>query len=213
MNNKINVGIVEDDSIYRQTICTIINDHPDLNCLFDVRTAEEAQELIKDDNIPEIILHDIDLPKMSGIESVQIIRRYSPSTHIIMLTVYDDDSKIFNAILNGAEGYLLKSASSAKIIEAIFDVSKSGAVMDPQIAAKVLKMFSDQSMPKQDYGLSNREKDILQELVNGLNKKQIADKLCISFHTVETHLKNIYAKLHVHTQIDLISKVYKEKLI
>ncbi|MCB0278321.1 MAG: response regulator transcription factor [Calditrichaeota bacterium] len=213
MNNKINIGIVEDDTIYRETIRDIIDEHPDLNCLFAVSSAEEAHDLLEQDEIPEVLLHDIDLPRMSGIDSVKIIRHFSPSTHIIMLTIYDDDTKIFSAVLNGAEGYLLKSTSSEKLIEAIFDVSKSGAVMNPQIAAKVLKMFSGQSLPERDYGLSNREKDILQELVNGLNKKQIADTLCISFYTVETHLKNIYAKLHVHTQVDLISKVYKEKLI
>ena len=160
MNNKINIGIVEDDTIYRETIRDIIDEHPDLNCLFAVSSAEEAHDLLEQDEIPEVLLHDIDLPRMSGIDSVKIIRHFSPSTHIIMLTIYDDDTKIFSAVLNGAEGYLLKSTSSEKLIEAIFDVSKSGAVMNPQIAAKVLKMFSGQSLPERDYGLSNREKDI-----------------------------------------------------
>ena len=127
--------------------------------------------------------------------------------------MFNDDDLIFNAVCRGAEGYLLKSATPRQIYESIQNVMCGGAAMTPTIAGKVLKMFTQYAEPKGEYDLTMREKEILQLLVDGLSKKHLADRLCISLYTVDTHLKNIYAKLHVHSQIDVIAKALKEHLL
>lgn len=205
--------IIEDDDTYRNSICEVINSGVNMSCSHACESCEEAIAILEHDFVPEIILLDIKLPGMSGIEGIRKIKAITPSTLIIMLTVFEDDEKVFNAVCQGASGYLLKSTPADKIKEAIYDVRNGGAAMSPTIAAKVLNMFSRYSQPKQEYGLTVREKEILQLLVDGFNKKHIADKLFISLHTIDTHLKNIYSKLHVHSQIDVIAKTLKEHLL
>jgi len=207
------VMIIEDDDAYRESLQALINATEDLRCPHACESCEEALEILANDFVPQIILLDIKLPGMSGIEGIKKLKVLSPATYVIMLTVFDDDDKIFNAICQGATGYLLKSASAEKIKEAIQEVMGGGAAMSPSIAAKVLHMFTQYSQPKQEYNLTKREKEILQLLVNGLSKKHITDHLHISLLTVDTHLKNIYAKLHVHSQIDMITKTLKEHLL
>lgn len=209
----IQVMIIEDDDTYRESLRALINESENLTCPHACESCEEALAILAKDFVPEIILLDIKLPGMSGIEGIRKIKARSPATHIIMLTVFDDDDKIFNALCQGATGYLLKSASAEKIKEAIQDVVCGGAAMSPSIASKVLHIFAQYSQPKQEYGLTTREKEILQLLVDGMSKKHVADRLSISLFTVDTHLKNIYAKLHVHSQIDVIAKTLKEHLL
>jgi DNA-binding NarL/FixJ family response regulator len=209
----ISIMIIEDDKTYRESLQEMLNNSDNISCPHACESCEEALDVLKKDYAPQIILLDIKLPGMSGIDGINQIKKLTPATQIIMLTVFNDDDKIFNAICQGASGYLLKSETSGKIIEAIRDALCGGAAMSPTIAAKVLKLFTQYSQPSQEYGLTNREKEILQLLVDGLNKKHLADQLCISLYTVDTHLKNIYAKLHVHSQIDVIAKTLKEHLI
>lgn len=213
ISGKIQVMIVEDDPIYRDSIQTFINDNDDMLCDHACESCEDAIKILKKGYAPEIILLDIELPGISGIEGIKEFKSLTPATHIIMLTVFDDDDKIFNAICEGAEGYLLKTSISDNISEYIKDVMLGGAAMNPWIAAKVLKMFSEFSESKKEYGLTDREKEILKLLVNGMNKKHIAEELHISLLTINTHLKNIYAKLHVHSQVDVVAKALKERLI
>lgn len=209
----IQVLIIEDDTSYRESLQTLINGCEELACPVACESCEEALEVLNDEFAPQVVLLDIQLPGMSGIEGIRKIKILSPVSHINMLTVFDDDDKIFNAICEGAVGYLLKSATSGQITAAILEVMSGGAAISPRIATKILKMFTQYSQPKQEYGLTRREKEILQLLVNGLSKKHVADQLHISLLTLDTHLKNIYAKLHVHSQIDVISKTLKEHLI
>ncbi|MFQ5651085.1 MAG: response regulator [bacterium] len=211
--DPINVMVVEDDALFRESIQELINESETLKCERVYESCEEALAAIESDFVPEILLLDIDLPGMSGIEGIQHFKALSPASRIIMLTVFDDDDKIFNAVCQGASGYLLKSASSENICRYIADVVRGGAAMSPHIAAKVLKMFTEYSQPKKEYGLTQREKEILQHLVNGMSKKHIADHLHISLYTVDTHLKNIYTKLQVHSQIDVVAKALRERLI
>jgi len=213
ISSKIQVMIIEDDDNYRESIQSLISESGKMECKYAVESCEEALEILEKDYVAEVILLDIKLPGISGIEGIGKIKAISPSTHIIILTVFDDDDKIFNAICLGASGYLLKSASIQKIEEAVENVLCGGAVMTPSIAAKVLQMFGQYSQPKQDYGLTQREKEILQLLIDGMSKKYIAEQLYISPYTVDTHLKNIYAKLHVHSQVDMITKTLKEHLL
>jgi len=206
--------IIEDDLVYRESMQELINESTQLRCDHACESCEDAIELLKKGEAPEIILSDIDLPGMSGVEGIKQFKALSPATRVIMLTIFDDDDKIFNAICQGAVGYLLKSSSSENISRYLLDVMSGGAAMSPHIAARVLTMFTQYSQPKQkEYGLTKREKEILQHLVNGMSKKHIADHLCISIYTVDTHLKNIYAKLQVHSQIDVVAKAIKERLI
>lgn len=211
--NPINVVVVEDDALYRTSIQELINESDRLLCEHTFESCEEALEVVKADNVPEVILLDIDLPGMSGIDGIRHFRKISPATKIIMLTVFDDDDKIFNAVCHGASGYLLKSTTLENISNYITDVFCGGAAMSPAVAAKVLAMFSQFSVPKKEYGLTQREKEILQHLVNGMNKKHISAHLHISLFTVDTHLKNIYSKLQVHSQIDVVAKALRERLV
>jgi len=209
----INIMIIEDDDTYRESLQAAINASQNLACPYACESCEEALEILEKDFAPEILLLDIKLPGISGIEGIPKFKAFSPATHIIMLTVFDDDDLIFNAVCRGAEGYLLKSATPRQIYESIQNVMCGGAAMTPTIAGKVLKMFTQYAEPKGEYDLTMREKEILQLLVDGHSKKHLADRLCISLYTVDTHLKNIYAKLHVHSQIDVIAKALKEHLL
>jgi DNA-binding NarL/FixJ family response regulator len=210
---RIQVMIIEDDDAFRESLQAVINASKHLVCQQACDSCEEALGVLKDSFVPEIILLDIQLPGKSGIDGICDFKAVSPVSKIIMLTVFDDEEKIFNAICRGAIGYLLKSLPAEKIIAAIEDVLAGGAAMSPTIAARVLRMFSQYTQPKGEYGLTNRERGILQLLINGLSKKHLAGQLHISLHTVDTHLKNIYAKLHVHSQIDVIAKTFKEHLL
>jgi DNA-binding NarL/FixJ family response regulator len=205
--------IIDDDDNFRESLRTLIDASDYLACPHACESCEEALDILKKDFVPEVMLLDIKLPGISGIEGIRKFNVLSPATHIIMLTVFDDDDLIFNALCLGAEGYLLKSATPQQIRESVQNVMCGGAAMTPSIAAKVLKMFTQYAQPKGKYDLTAREKEILQLLVDGLSKKHLADRLCISLYTVDTHLKNIYTKLHVHSQIDVIAKALKEHLI
>lgn len=209
----INVMVIDDDDNFRESLQALINASDNLDCQHACESCEEALEILKKDFVPEVMLLDIKLPGISGIEGIRKFKAISPATHIIMLTIFDDDDLIFNALCQGAEGYLLKSATPQQIRESIQNVMCGGAAMTPTIAAKVLRMFTHYAQPKGEYDLTAREKEILQLLVDGLSKKHLADQLCISLYTVDTHLKNIYAKLHVHSQVDVIAKTLKEHLL
>lgn len=211
--NKINIWLVEDNISYRKTLTGLINRSPGLYCPQAFATCEETILMLHTEPFPNVILLDIGLPGMSGIEGIEKFKEITPDTHVLILTVYDDNDKVFNAICAGASGYLLKDSSPEKIVSSIEEVLAGGAPMNMQIARKVLKMFSRFTPKKKDYGLTEREKEILQFLLTGLTKQQISEKLFISFHTVNTHLKNIYNKLHVNTRSGAISKVFRENII
>jgi DNA-binding NarL/FixJ family response regulator len=150
---------------------------------------------------------------MSGIELIPELKKLSPSSKIIIITIHDDDENVFNAICAGASGYLLKDLSSDSIANSISEVMNGGAPMNSHIAKKVLNMFRDQNIKSEGYDLSEREKEILALLVDGLSKKQIAENIFLSHHTVDSHIRNIYAKLEVHSRSSAISKAIREKLL
>jgi len=154
------------------------------------------------------------MPNVDGLQGVKLIRENFPDIKVIMQTVFDDDEKIFEAILNGASGYILKRTSSEKVIEAINDALEGGSPMTPSIAAKVLAHFRQQTQSAiVDYQLTDKEKVILNHLVSGLSYKMIADKCAISYHTVNSHIKKIYEKLHVHSVSEAVSKALNEKIV
>ncbi len=161
---------------------------------------------------PDILLMDIDMPGTNGIEGITLAKAAKPSIHILMFTVFDDDKKIFDAICNGADGYLLKKTAPEKIIEALKDVYSGGAPMTPSIAKKVLNFFPKKPTAETE-PLTEKEHEILAHLVNGHGYKQIAGLQHISIETVRTHIKHIYSKLHVGTMSQAVAKAINQKII
>ena len=214
MINKTDVIIIEDNDLLRDLLKEAINKSSDINCKNTFNSGEAALEFIeKEELVPHIILLDIGLPGMSGIELIPELKKLSPSSKIIIITIHDDDENVFNAICAGASGYLLKDLSADNIVSSISEVMNGGAPMNSHIAKKVLSMFRDQNLKSEGYDLSEREKEILSLLVDGLSKKQIAEKIFLSHHTVDSHIRNIYAKLEVHSRSSAISKAIREKLL
>ena len=203
----VNVWLVEDNQDFRRTVSRVINLIPDMNCSHGFSTCEEALAALRGgEAAPNVVLLDVGLPGMSGIDGIGLIKAAAPSTHAIILTVFEDQDKIFRAICAGASGYLLKTAPVEEITEAIREVLRGGAPINGRIARRVLDMFSRFAPPRKDYGLTVRETQILELMVKGHIKKEIADQLSLSFHTVDTHLRNIYSKLQVHTRTAAVAK-------
>ena len=164
------------------------------------------------DNLPDVILCDIDMPEVDGIEGVRIIRKQNKDILILMYTVFDDNEHLFEALCEGANGYLLKGDSPVEILHSLREMFEGGAPMSPGIAKKVIKLFAMQH-EKTESDLTIREKEILTLMVEGKSAKMIADRTGITFDTVRTHIKNIYKKLHVHSQTEAVSKAIKERLV
>jgi DNA-binding NarL/FixJ family response regulator len=214
MINKTDVVIIEDNELLRDSLMEAINKSGQISCRNSFGSGEAALDLIeKEELVPDIILLDIGLPGLNGIELIPELKKLSPSSKILIITVHDDDENVFNAICAGASGYLLKDLSADGIVNSISEVMNGGAPMNSHIAKKVLNMFRDQNVKSDSYSLSEREKEILSLLVDGLSKKQIADKIFLSYHTVDSHIRNIYAKLEVHSRSSAISKAIREKLL
>jgi DNA-binding NarL/FixJ family response regulator len=207
------VWVVEDSDDYRETVQELIDTADDLACPHAFASGEELLEFLNGHLAPEVILVDIGLPGMSGIEIVERLHGFSPATHLVMLTIHEDNDRIFDAICAGACGYLLKTATPEQILTAVREALEGGAPMTPQIARRVLNLFTQMHAPRWNYDLTKAEQGVLQELVEGKTKSQIAKALFISPHTVDTHLRSIYAKLHVHSAPRAIAKAYKEKLV
>src|SRR5438552_5550173 len=207
------VWLIEDNHSFRHTVVRVLQGVQGLDCSRHFANSEEALEELTRGAVPDVVLLDVELPGLNGLEAVKRIKSISPSTRVIMLTVFDDHDKIFKAICAGASGYLLKTSPVEKIIESIREAQDGGAPMTPRVARSVLDMFMRTSSPHEDYGLTTREQSILDLMTKGLIKKEIADRLSVSYHTVDTHLRNIYAKLHVHTRTGAVSKALKERLL
>jgi len=211
--NTITLWVVEDDDLFRNSLTDLLNGTGGMRCEHALRSCEEAFKLLEKEFAPEVVLMDIGLPGVSGIEGVKRIKAVSPATDLIMLTIHEDDQKVFDSICAGASGYLLKSAPSGEIVQAINGVLAGGAPMNAQIARKVLTMFAGIAAPKAEYGLTEREKEILKLTTEGLTKKAIAERLFLSYFTIDTHLKNIYTKLQVHSRGGAVAKALKENLL
>ncbi len=207
------VWLVEDNDLYRTTLSTLIGEQAHLQCPVSVASCEEALNRIGDGPVPDVVLMDIGLPGIDGIEGARRIAASSPQTRVIMLTVHEEADTVFHAIASGASGYLLKSSSAAEIVAALDDVLRGSAPINASIARKVLDMFARLTSPHADYGLTHRETEILQLMVDGLTMRAIAERLFVSYHTIDTHIRNIYEKLHVHSRSGAVAKALKEHLI
>jgi DNA-binding NarL/FixJ family response regulator len=209
----IRVGIVEDREEIRFGLTRLIGGSEGFELTGAFRSMEEALEKLPE-NLPDVVLNDIGLPKMSGIEGIKILKDKYPNLNIIILTVYDDDDRIIDGICAGASGYLLKSTPMAQIIQCLKDVMNGGAPMSPEIARRVMKLFRKSPPPKQvDYNLTPHETRLLKLLVDGHNYKSAAAELNLSVNTIAFYIKQIYGKLQVHSKSEAVVKALKDGLI
>lgn len=206
----LKVAIVEDNNTLRNSLENLFNRTEEMKCVASLSNLMNVVSELAKAN-PEIVLMDIGLPNISGIEGVRTVKANFPEMQIMMFTVFEDDDKIFEAIRAGASGYLLKKTPPEDIIEAIRELHRGGAPMSPSIARKVVTTFQQKpNTVTEDHQLTVREKEILYSLVDGLSYKKIADKYCVSISTVRTHICNIYQKLHVNTKAQAVAKVLKK---
>lgn len=209
----IKVGIVEDNIKIRDLIQRFLDMQETISCKAAMDSVEDMLEYLEENEVPDIMLMDIQLPGMSGIEGISIIKEKYPDVEIIMLTIYHDSHKIFNSLMAGASGYLLKHTSLPEIKESIETLAQGGAPMSPQIARKVIQHFSEQEQKKKpESNLTPREQDVVNGLVDGLSYKLIADRFDISIDTVRAHIRNIYKKLHVNSKAEVIAKSLKGEI-
>lgn len=203
----IKIAIVEDNNTLRSSLESLFNRTEGMRCVASLNNLLNVVSEIGS-ALPDVILMDIGLPNISGIEGVRTVKTHFPTIQILMFTVFDDDEKIFDAIRAGASGYLLKKTPPAEIIDAIRELYQGGAPMTASIARRVIQSF--QGAPPsliQDYQLTVRENEILYSLVDGLSYKKIADKYCVSISTIRTHICNIYNKLHVNSKAEAVARV------
>ncbi len=209
----LRVVIIEDLRDIREGLVALINGTAGYKCVNNYGMMETALARIENDK-PNIILTDLGLPGMSGIEGIERLRQIFPDVPIIALTIYDNDNNIFNALCNGANGYLLKNTPPARLLEALQEAVEGGSPMSPQVAARVVKLFREFRPPeKADYHLTPQEITLLKLLIEGHHKKTAAKEMEISIHTISFHLKNIYEKLQVHSKTEAVAKALREKLV
>lgn len=205
----IRLAIVEDDAVIRRSLSRIVDEAQGLRCLAACASGEEALKRLPFLE-PDVVLMDINLPQMSGIECVRRLRELLPKTHVLMLTVYEDSDSIFRALRAGACGYLLKRSEPEQLLDAIRDVLHGGSPMTSQIARKVVQAFHASDEAKDlSLKLTQREAEILDYLAKGYANKEIADRLNVTVPTVRSHLRSIYDKLHVHSRTEAVAKYLK----
>lgn len=213
-SSKIQIVVIEDNKLFRKTLTDFINQSDEMTCAHSYNSCEDALKEIENHGLePDVILLDIGLPGMNGIEGISHLKEIAPLSKIVIITIQDDDENIFKAICNGASGYLLKDSTSTKILESVKEVLNGGAPMNSSIAARVLSMFREFAPVQKEYNLTSREKEILKLLVEGYHKRQIAEKLFLSFHTIDSHIRKIYEKLEVHSGNSAVVKALKENII
>ncbi|HZQ48512.1 MAG TPA: response regulator transcription factor [Verrucomicrobiae bacterium] len=202
----INVSIVEDDNRIRESLAVLIDGGGNFRCISAHPTAEDALKNIPLKK-PDVVLMDINLPNMSGVECVRKLKALMPNLQILMLTMYDDDDQVFQSLMAGASGYLVKRTSPGDILKALEEVHAGSSPMSGKIARTVVEYFQKlQAASAGPEQLSRREQELLDLLVKGYRDKEIAEALSISFETVRSHLKNIYEKLHVHSRTEAVVK-------
>ena len=210
----IKVAVFDDNKPRRELLQLLLNSSDNLVC---TGAFEDCRNVIKNIsvNVPDVVLMDIDMPNVNGIEGLKLIKEYYPEVKIMMQTIFEDDDNIFNAIVAGADGYILKKTPPAKLLESITDIMMGGAPMTPTIARQVLQLFNNkhQRVEKKTFDLTSREEEILSLLVKGLSYKMIAAKCNISYPTVNSHISHIYEKLHVSSGTEAVAKAIEYKIV
>lgn len=210
----IKVILYEDNPQLREGLTMLIEGSEGYSVLASFKNCNNVVEEVTAFK-PDVVLMDIDMPGVNGLEGLKLIRQNNPDVKVLMLTVFDDNKNVFEALKNGANGYVLKKTPPAKLLEYINEAASGGAPMTSSIATQVLKMFSEIPAPSggEDYNLSDREKEVLQHLVNGYSYKMIAAEMFIAIDTVRSHIKKIYEKLHVNSKSEAVAKAFKDKIV
>jgi DNA-binding NarL/FixJ family response regulator len=209
----IKAAIIEDQRETREGLGSLINGTPRYHCTGTFRSMEEALPRIAYD-VPDVILVDIGLPGMSGIEGIPLLRERYPEARILVLTVYDDDERIFAALCAGASGYLLKKTPPLRLLESLKEAVEGGGPMSPEVAHRVINLFRDFRPPERaDYDLTPHEVRLLKLLAEGHNYKTAAAELKVSVNTVSFHMKHIYEKLHVHSKSEAVAKALRSGIV
>jgi len=213
----IRVLIYEDNAMLRDGLTMLINGSDGFEVTGSYRNCNHVEEDMKQHK-PDVVLMDIDMPGVNGIEGLKLIRRQNQECKVLMLTVFDDRKNVFEAITAGADGYLLKKTQPTKLLEYLKDAYEGGAPMTSSIAKQVIQMFnqyaeSGRNSKGEEYNLRDREKQVLQLLVKGYSYKMIASELFISIETVRSHIKNIYEKLHVNSKSEAVAKAFRDKIV
>jgi DNA-binding NarL/FixJ family response regulator len=209
----IKTAVVEDLKDIRDGLTTLINFTDGFRCTGSYRSMEEALARLGDE-VPDVLLSDIGLPGMSGIEGIRIIKERYPEMQILMLTVYDDDDRIFDALCAGASGYLLKRTPPAKLLDNIREAMSGGAPVSPEVATRVIKFFREfHSAEREDYELTPHETRLLKLLTEGYNYHTAAEKLGVSYNTIKFHVRNIFDKLQVHSKSEAVVKAMRDRLV
>ena len=212
-SKPIKTVIVEDQREIREGLTSLLNFTDGFRCVGSYRSMEEALYRI-DQNVPDVVLSDIGLPGMNGIEGIKIMKERFPDLTVLMLSVYDDDERIFDAICAGASGYLLKRTPPTKLLECLKDAVEGGSPMSPEVATRVLKLFREVRPPERgDYDLTPHETRLLKLLVEGHNYNTAAKATKNSINTVKFYIKRIYEKLQVHSKSEAVAKALRERLI
>jgi DNA-binding NarL/FixJ family response regulator len=207
------VWIIDDHNSMRSSLSRWLASAQEVTSVETFASCEDALLKLAQWRCPQLLLLDIGLQGMSGLDGIPLIREKAPEVCIVVLTVFEDDEKLFRAICAGANGYLLKTQSGQEIIQSVRDALDGGAPMSPRIARRVLGMFAKLAPRRSDYGLSERERAVLEFVVEGLLKKEIAQKMELSIHTVDSHLRRIYEKLHVNSRSGAVRKAVREGLV
>lgn len=209
----IKVILYEDNPQLREGLTMLINGSDGFEVLASFKNCNNVIPEVEAYR-PDVVLMDIDMPGVNGIQGLKKIRLVNDEVKILMLTVFDDNKNVFEAISSGANGYILKKTPPAKLLEYIQEAQTGGAPMSSSIATQVLRMFSSMNNQKgEDYSLSEREKEVLQLLVNGYSYKMIASEMFIAIDTVRSHIKKIYEKLHVNSKSEAVAKAFKDRLV
>jgi len=212
-SNPIKVAIVEDRREIRQGLAMLIGGTEGFRCTGSYGSMEEALQKISFE-LPDVVLNDIGLPGMSGIEGIKILKERYPNLLILMLTVYDDDERIFDAMCAGASGYLLKKTPPMRLLESLREAVDGGAPMSPEVATRVIKLFREIRPPERaDYELTPHETRLLKLFVAGHNYKSAAAELGVTVHTVSFHLRSIYDKLQVHSKSEAVAKALQSRIV
>ena len=211
--NPIKIILFDDNKRIRDSLEILFSSHPEFEWRGAYMDASEAIDLI-DIHSPDVVLMDIEMPGISGIEATRTIKNKFPDQVIMMLTAFDEEEKVFDAICAGALGYIVKSKSLTSLIKSVKEVNGGGAPMSPSIARKVLHLFQEKNAPADAdaFDLTDREKEVLNLLVDGSAYKMISDKMKISYETVHSHIKNIYKKLHVNSVSEAVSKALRNRI-
>jgi len=213
ISGPVGVAIIEDHREFREYLTKLINRTEGLKCTGSFRSVEDALPRIAEE-LPDVVLIDIGLPGMSGIEGIGVLKERHPTILLLTLTVYDDDERIFDALCAGASGYLLKKTQPARLVESVKEAAQGGAPMSPEVARRVIRLFRQIRPPERaEHNLTPHEVRVLKLLAEGHNYRTAASRLGVASTTINFHLQNIYQKLQVHSKTEAAAKALRSRLI